>query len=246
MAEFLLLRLAAPLMSFGGVRVDNRGVTQEFPGLSMITGLIGNALGLDHRDAGALTRLQERIRYGVRCDRPGSILRDFQTVDITQPFMTEGWTTRGAPEGRAGGQETRNNLHIREREFLADAAYTIALALEPGGEAPTLDHVARALDEPERPLFVGRKPCLPSSPLLLARSQAGSLVEALAHAPALGRPIPAGRTLRAWLPAEVSADCAGTELTVTDERDWVNQIVVGRRVLKMTTVTIQEDASDVR
>ena len=46
----LALRLEAPLMSFGGVLVDNRGVTEPFPTRSMLAGLIANALGHDHRD----------------------------------------------------------------------------------------------------------------------------------------------------------------------------------------------------
>ena len=37
-------------------------------------------------------------------------------------------------------------------------------------EAPTLDQVARAFDQPARPLYIGRKPCLPSKPLLLGES----------------------------------------------------------------------------
>ena len=45
MVDALLLRLDAPLMSFGAPMVDSNGVIQEFPALSMLTGLLGNALG---------------------------------------------------------------------------------------------------------------------------------------------------------------------------------------------------------
>ena len=40
------------------------------------------------------------------------------------------------------------------------------MRLDPAGETPTLDALAEAFDRPARPLFLGRKPCLPSAPLL--------------------------------------------------------------------------------
>lgn len=40
----LILRFEAPLMAFGGVAVDERLPTSRFPGLSMVCGMIGNAL----------------------------------------------------------------------------------------------------------------------------------------------------------------------------------------------------------
>ena len=43
--RILLLRLEAPLMSFGSVLVDKRGPTDRHPGTALITGLLANALG---------------------------------------------------------------------------------------------------------------------------------------------------------------------------------------------------------
>jgi CRISPR-associated Cas5-like protein len=39
--DILLLRFDAPLMSFGGVMVDQHGPTDRFPGLAMLTGPAG-------------------------------------------------------------------------------------------------------------------------------------------------------------------------------------------------------------
>jgi CRISPR system Cascade subunit CasD len=237
MREALILRFDAPLMSFGAVRVDNLGPTMEFPGRSMIAGLLGNALGYDRREAARLDRLQARLKYAARCDRPGVALDDFQTVDITLPFMREpGWTTRGAPEARGGGKETLENLHIRRRTNLADAVYTVAVALDPADESPDLGALEAALREPERPLFIGRKPCLPAAPLLVGRRQAGSLLEALRSAPraAGGRSRPG--PLRAWFEEGETVERPLRAIPVTDERDWANDIVVGRRIVLETTI----------
>ena len=41
----------------------------------------------------------------------------------------------------------------------------VALRVAPSGAGPDLERLAAALDRPARPLFIGRKPCLPSAPL---------------------------------------------------------------------------------
>ena len=83
----LLLKFDAPLMSFGGVMVDQHGPTDRFPGLSMLVGLFANALGYRHRDAERIEQLQNRIEYAARWDvKPESII-DYHTADLAQPKM---------------------------------------------------------------------------------------------------------------------------------------------------------------
>lgn len=239
--EALLLRFDAPLMSFGGPIVDSRGVIQEHPTLSMLTGLVGNALGYDHRNANALQALQGRLRFAARCDQAGGRLTDFQTVDLGQSFLVDtGWTTRGAVERRAGGS-AREGTHIRTRDYLVDAVYTVAITLEPPDVEPTLERIAMALESPERPLFIGRKPCIPSTRLLLGRFNAATLRHALTRRlgpadPARG-PDPARAP--AWWPAGESDD-RGVLLVVTDERDWKNQIHGGQRRIRHGTIELEE------
>ena len=45
MQRHLVLRLASPLIAFGGETIDNLGVIGDFPSLSFLTGLVANALG---------------------------------------------------------------------------------------------------------------------------------------------------------------------------------------------------------
>jgi CRISPR system Cascade subunit CasD len=240
--DLLILRLDAPLMSFGAPIVDNRGAIEDHPPLSLLTGLLANALGYDHRQPERLLGLQRRIRYACRRDRTGERMTDFQTVDLGQDFLVDkGWTTRGAIERRAGGS-AREGTHIRTRDYLADAVYTVALTLERRDEAPTLDDVATALDSPERPLFLGRKPCLPSAPLLLGRLEAVSLYAALQRAPRLHpERVDGDPDARAacW-PDGDGPDDHGTALAVTDERDWTNQIHGGQRVVRHGYVNLTE------
>ena len=240
MPDIMILRFDAPMVSFGGVLVDAYGVTRDFPSCSMLTGLLGNALGMDHRDADRLEALQRRLIYAVRCDVPGEILRDYQTVDLSQPFLKQGWTTRGTVQGRVGAEATRTGTHIRYRDYIANSVYTVALTLVPESAAPDLHRIEEALRDPARPLFIGRKPCLPAAPLLAARIQAEvkregfvdsplTLRQTLIDFPAVSRAAGEGR-FRIWYPAAGPHEIGA--LPLTDHRDWRNQIHVGRRFYK--------------
>lgn len=232
MRRYLLLRLDAPLMSFGGVMVDQRGVTDVYPGHSLITGLLANALGFDHGDHVALGQLQSRLEIGVRQDIPGTPLQDYQTVALGQPhLLINGWTTQGKVEERGGAFS--EGTHIRYRDYLADAVYTVAIRLIPADMKPTLDDISQALINPERPLFIGRKTCLPAAPLLLdANFEAATLVQALERAP-LPQRIRQKPSLRLnmWVPADVT-DEDERLIPTRDTRDWLNQVHVGRRYIK--------------
>lgn len=233
--EALILRFDAPLMSFGGAAVDSRGVIRRFPARSMITGLLANALGWRRAEAAAHQRLQDRVRFATRCDRSGQMLVDYQTVDLGQPHLLAkavGWTTRGRIEGRAGASS--ETTHIREREYWADAIYTVALTLAPAEEAPDLDAIAAALARPARPLCIGRKPCVPSGPICVGRRSAADLVEALAAEPRVGPRGDAGALMAWWdAPPDAGApDAMAPVHEVTDERDWLNQIHGGRRLVR--------------
>lgn len=174
----LLLRLEGPLMAFGDVAVDEIRPTRSLPTRSMLTGLLANALGLDHCEVEALQGLQERLRFAARAERPGRFVVDFQTAEIAKRDPL--WTTRTAPAERAGGEQSYTGPVIRHRHYIADASICLALTLFPPDEPPSLDEVATALTRPARPLFLGRKSCPPAVRILERPPfEAGSLVDAL-------------------------------------------------------------------
>ena len=105
----LTVRLEAPLMAFGGETIDNLGVIRPFPAVSMLTGLFANALGWRRIERQRHQALQDRMVFAARIDREpagGVRMTDFQTAQLAGG--DRGWTTRGAPEGRAGGANTYN------------------------------------------------------------------------------------------------------------------------------------------
>lgn len=220
-------------MSFGAEAVDAYGVVRDFPARSAITGLVGNALGWDRTDTERLDGLQRRLVMGAVRLREGRRVRDFQTAQLGAG--DQGWTTRGRPEGRAGGAATYDSPHIRYRDADADALLLVALRLEPAAESPDLDAIAAALDRPERPLFVGRKPFVPS-----ARLHAGFVTAATIHAAlesACGQYLETGR--RAQWPAGEGTEGAGQIVEMTDGRNWRVDVHVGLR--QMTEGTLRNE-----
>lgn len=244
MLDVLLMRFDAPMMSFGTTAVDSLGRTGAFPGRSMLAGLLGNALGYDHRDHGALGTLQGRLRHAVRRDCGGEVRADYQTVDLGQPSLLDevAWTTRGQLDPRGGSGDNKVGTHIRRRFYLVDSVFTVALTLEPAETAPSLDDLEAALARPARPLFLGRKCCLPASPLGIGRVTAASLRAAVVAAVAPAHRL-ADPQMRLWWPVgdDPEHEHHAHRVEHTDERDWNNQIHVGRcTMLEGTHDTSQE------
>ena len=151
-------------MAFGGVAIDQVGPVRDFPAASMLTGLVGNALGWHWSERAEHQALQDRLTFAAGRIREGSRLTDTQNAQLAK--SDKGWTTWGEPEGRDGA--SYRSPHRRVRDYHADSSLRVVLRLEPADRSPDLDQVAAALDRPARPVFVGRKSCLPSAPLLAA------------------------------------------------------------------------------
>lgn len=226
MWRHLLIRLSSPLIAFGGETIDNFGVIRDFPALSMVTGLIANALGWDRGDHALHNRLQERLRMGARLEASGSRITDFQTAQLGA--NDKAWTTWGTTEERRGGAATYDSPHLRYRDYHADLTALLALRLVPTNDSPNLDEVAQALDRPQRPLFIGRKPCLPVGRLVAGWIDADSVLQALQLAPLANGP----KGLRAQWP-DGEGQLPGDRLVdVCDERNWTSGVHGGWRSVR--------------
>ena len=236
----LLLNLESPLMSFGGVAVDNFKSTRRFPGASTLTGLLANALGWRRIERERHQRLQDRLLYAARVEREigdGLPLRDFQTGKIAA--TDKGWTTWGKVEGRKGGAASYNSPTLLYNEYLPDARVVAALRLRRPDESPTLDDLQAALIEPARVLFIGRKPCIPSSPLFAGFARGDTALDALINAPLVESPVPIGQVSVQWSDDETEREDAYdlnrlspvSELMVSDKRNWLSGLHGGERLV---------------
>lgn len=234
MARHLLMRLRAPLIAFGGETIDNYGVIRDFPALSMVTGLLANALGWDRGDDVKHNRLQERLVMGARLDADGSRVEDYQTALLFEDDA--GWTTFGKKEGRkpspsyAPMPDGRKGLTLqRYRHYHADMDVLVALRLQSADESPRLDELASALDKPARPLFVGRKNCLPTDRLMAGWVEADDILGALQ----LAVPTLQSSVRAQWPDGE--GRMPGQQdrcLDVCDERNWTSGVHGGWRPVR--------------
>ena len=176
----LLLRLQGPLQSWGTTsRFDERD-TQLEPSKSGVLGLICAALGRDRSEPlNDLTAL----RMGVRVDREGVPLRDYQTVTGVL---------------NAEGKFKTDRTVISPRYYLADAVFLVGLESD---DSDLLARIHAALRAPVWPLVLGRKSCVPGMPVQLPDAvQPLDLLVALRGWPPL---VPwGGRTLRLVLEDE--------------------------------------------
>lgn len=140
----LLLRLAGPMQSWGTTsRFDERDSQLE-PSKSGVLGLVCAALG---RDRTAPLDDLAQLSFGVRIDREGLLMRDYQTAT--------GVVT-------AAGKVDPRRTVVSPRYYLADAAFLVGLE---GGNRSLLEAIDAALRDPIWPLSLGRKAFPPASPV---------------------------------------------------------------------------------
>lgn len=151
-------------MSFGGSSFDARPDALRLPGRSMITGLIGNALGLTRADGKALNAIENSIEVQVAVLRRGFESVDFQTTNLQSRHMVGPmWTSKGIPFERAGSTEAmvRTLKHV---PYQADAHF--ACFVEFARDAHyTPEEILESLQVPVRPLFLGRVANIPAAPI---------------------------------------------------------------------------------
>ena len=98
----LLLRLAAPLQSWGSDSKFETRKTDREPTKSGVVGLLAAALGLRRDDTEGLARLNG-LRFAVRADQEGSLLVDFHTA------------------------KSRDTSYVTYRHYLQDAVFLAGL-----------------------------------------------------------------------------------------------------------------------
>lgn len=167
----LLLRLEAPIQSWGTrSRWDVRETGAE-PTKSGVIGLLGCALGLS-RGSTDLELLDNKLLFGVRVERKGVLSTDYHTVTgyhrtAASDFKHSGGTAKSFEKALEYGEYTVISL----REYLHDAAFLVALS---SNDKELLESIVGvdangtwkgSLNKPFWPLYLGRKSCVPSRPV---------------------------------------------------------------------------------
>ena len=153
--SFLALRLEGPLQSWGFDSQYNRRNTGLMPTKSAVAGICCAALGYQRGSSEEALFLDKFIAVKMMAiakprksgNKELSVrrLQDYHTVKNTR-------TAEGKPK----------DCHITNRQYLTDAAFGVLLE----GDSTLLKQVTDALENPVWGIWLGRKTCIPTVPVL--------------------------------------------------------------------------------
>jgi len=191
----IFLRLEGPLQAWGDNSKFVIRRTMDAPTKSGVVGLICCAMGLrrravsadpieddelrrladlwpkDHRPPTVL-HLLNTLAMGVRKDRPGTRWWDYHTVGAKVGVLKADGT---GIKRTGGGKDDPIETLISRREYLCDASFLVALR----GQHHLIRRVTDALANPKWTLYLGRKSCPPTLPILAGIGSHTNLSEAL-------------------------------------------------------------------
>lgn len=136
----LLLRLAAPMQSWGVGSKFNFRTTNLEPTRSGVIGMIAGAMGVGREDSLADF---SKLKFGVRIDQPGELDKDFHMVHQEIGTKINSWLTN--------------------RYYLFDAVFLVGLE----GEMGLLKSIDDAIKKPVYPIYLGRRSCPPTGEISL-------------------------------------------------------------------------------
>ena len=150
----LLLRLAGPMQAWGVKSRFTVRATELAPTKSGVVGMLASAVGRRRTDP-----IEDllALRFGVRKDQPGRVIRDFHTARTL---------------------DGRESMPLSNRYYLADAVFLAGIE----GDRALLEGIDEALRHPAFPLYLGRRSCPPTHPVSLGLREA-ALLDALRAEP---------------------------------------------------------------
>ena len=161
MKDFLVFRLYGAMASWGEIAVGEVRRSASYPGRSAILGLISAALGIRRNETERLFSLFSGYDVAVKVLSPGTLLKDYHTVQVPDSIGKMVYATRRDElvigKGRLG-------TILTTREYRCDALSIISIRCREN--APyTLAELQSALLHPKYTLYLGRKSCPISTPL---------------------------------------------------------------------------------
>lgn len=163
----LLMRLAAPMQSWGTRSRFSVRDTEREPSKSGVIGIIAAAIGMKRSGKSEVEKYKNislsdlaNLKMGVRVNREGYLLRDFHTVGGGK---VPGLQEYGVIKAGSNSVDTV----VSTRYYLSDADFLVGLE----GNKELLEIIHSALVAPIFPLFLGRKSFTPSIPIYISQNE---------------------------------------------------------------------------
>jgi CRISPR system Cascade subunit CasD len=165
MEKYLVFRLYGPMAAWGEIAVGETRRSASFPGKAAILGMAAAALGIKRDEQERLDALTEGYSVAVKVTNPGTLLKDYHTVQVPDNVGKFSYATR-RDEIIIGGCHTDNRLStiLSSREYRCDSLAIVAVCSRI--DAPySLTELQKALLKPRFILYLGRKSCPVAIPL---------------------------------------------------------------------------------
>lgn len=175
--EFLLFQLRAPLAAWGEVAVGEYRPSANYPSQSALSGLLAAALGIWRSDEESLSRLASGYGFAIGLQNQGQLLRDYHTAQVaSQSLLKKAPHSIRYDELNFPRQALSTILSTRDYR----QNFSCVVAVQALANAPyALADLAQALSTPTFTLYLGRKSCPPSAPLLPQVMTADDVLTAL-------------------------------------------------------------------
>lgn len=169
--DYLVMRLYAPLSSWGTLAVGEDRPTVNYPTRSAVLGLLGAALGIKRSETQKLKDLADSIGMASKTYSEGTILRDYHTIQTPTASKGVKFFTR-----KQELQSPKVETILSSRDYREDGLWVVAVWMKPATNRNDFEYkfdlaqLQQALKYPTFTLYIGRKSCplsLPLSPQLI-------------------------------------------------------------------------------
>ena len=155
----ILLKFAGPLQSYGTSSHFETRYTDYYPSKSAVIGLLAACLGYRRDEAENLRELS-KLKFAVRIDQDGTLLRDYH---IARSYKDTGAELR---------------TYVTNRYYLEDALFVVAIS----GKDELVDTLIKAIKSPYFQPFMGRR-SLPVPVDFFLRESADDILDSLRNLP---------------------------------------------------------------
>lgn len=172
--DYLVMRLYAPISSWGTLAVGEDRPTVNYPTRSAVLGLLGAALGIKRSETQKLKDLASSIGIASKTYSEGTILRDYHTIQTPTAGKGVKFFTR-----KQELQSAKVETILSSRDYREDGLWVVAIWLKSDADSSDFEYkvdlaqLQQALKRPKFTLYLGRKSCplsLPLSPQIINTS----------------------------------------------------------------------------
>jgi CRISPR system Cascade subunit CasD len=183
MSRYLILRLDGPMQAWGTHTFEDFRPSNTYPTRSGLLGLLAACLGIERNDHAGQAALAASVEFSVRVDTAVERLEKEEMASKAHIKIDDYHTVI---EARRVSRTPKKGETIQSwREYLYDAAFTVAVGAKPDAVF-TLDVIAAALRRPLYTPTLGRRACPPARPVFDGEIEAANGVEALQKTSGIG------------------------------------------------------------